>query len=108
MSKFQRELIGRATMVVFGLALCYGAYKCYLAAQMIANEPAFPHATRYSRRHSGLALPVIAGCILGLLGGMLTIMGFCSISLMERLFKPEPPRTNENNMPDDIHGPWRL
>ena len=95
-------------MVAFGLAICYGAYKCFMAAELIAEKPVFPNSDRYSRRHSGIGLPVLIGCVLALLGGMLTIMGFLPIALMEKLFKPAPPRTHDNDMPDNIHGPWRL
>lgn len=108
MTKFQRELISRATMVVFGLAICYGAYKCFMAAEMIAENPAFPNADRYSRRHSGIGLPLILGCVLGLVGSVLTLLAFLPVWLMEKLFLPAPPRTHENDVPDNIHGPWRL
>ena len=91
-------------MVVFGLALLYGAYKCFSAQAMVMDDPI---AQSTGRRRSVTFLPLAIGIILALLGGFLTLAGVTTIAFIEKYFKPAPPQTHDNsNLPDNIHGPW--
>lgn len=86
-----RPVVSRATMAVLGIALVWGALKCFsVAADLRADhrnrveQGQFPRTGRTSRA-SGAHLPTLIGGVLVTLGGGLVILSVLPLSLMQKI-----------------------
>lgn len=107
-----REFVSRGALLVLGLALLYGAYRCFrLAGRFHADdvqrrERASP-GDRH-RRSDTSSLPFIAGVVLVIPGGILAVASLLPVSVMEKVFGGPPRNTTlwENDAPDGRNASW--
>jgi hypothetical protein len=102
LSKLQRELISRGTLVLLALLLFYGGYRSmrsgYVSqAEFDAKYPEF--ADREERGTSGALIMYIIGGLLFLGGGFLAFMAFASPARLASAMGP--PDTSRRDWDDD-------
>jgi hypothetical protein len=104
LSKLQRELISRGTLLVLALLLLYGGFRAirvgYVAqAEFDQRHPEY--LDRAERGTSGAMLFYVGGAVLLLAGGFLAFMGLASMRTFERAMGPP----NLDTSPwDDTYG----
>jgi hypothetical protein len=102
LTKFQRELISRGTLVVLALILLFGSFRCFRAGyswQKEFDEKHPEYADREERATSGAAIPYAAGAVL-LAGG--AFLGFMGLASTWRFAKAMgPPQTSISRWDDD-------
>jgi hypothetical protein len=87
-TKFQREIVGRASMAVLAIALIWGGVKCFgVAAELKADADRRyeDQSSRTRRRSSGAVLPLAAGVVLVLVGGPLLLGAVVPVSVMAKV-----------------------
>jgi hypothetical protein len=104
MTKFQRELVGRAAMAVLGLALLWGGVKCFATASELKADDDRRYVERgsppYRKRHSGAYLPFAIGVVLCLFGAPLVFAAVVPVSWTARLLgRPNQITLHENPEP---------
>ena len=102
LTKFQRELISRGTLVVLALLLLIGGYRCIRAGyswQAEFDEKHPEYAGREERSTSGAGIPYAAGTVLLMGGAFLAFMGLAPSWRFARAMGP--PRTSISRWDDD-------
>lgn len=78
LSKTHRELISRATALLFGLFLCYGCWKCIAWGNALRNDPMLEQQRSSTgirqRKASPIVLPYGLALLLG--GGGVIVVGY--------------------------------
>lgn len=88
MPKVLRELVGRAMLLVLGLALLYAGYRCCLTAWAMYNDP----LTGDDASSPVVKLPALIGVILVPIGGVMALFAVTPVAVIERLrtILPDP------------------
>ena len=97
LSKTQKEIVGRGALLVMGLMLLYGGWKCLAVASEIrqsVNELRSDTGSRApirARRSGGAAgLPFLIGIVLMAGGGMITLAAVLPTGTFEKMFGGAP------------------
>src|SRR5689334_4284103 len=106
LSKFQRALISRGTLVVLALALLYGGYRAVHAgytaqAEFDAKHPEY--VRREEQGTSGAMIFYVVGGVLLLAGAFLGFMGVVSMATFGRVMGPPNLSTTpwDNSYPNE-------
>ena len=81
LSKLHREIISRSTMVVLGLGLLFGGYKCLWFARLVAQEVT-------ARQGRAVGLVALLGIVLLILGGVFVLAAITPTSVFARIMGP--------------------
>ena len=84
LSKLQREIISRAAMGIVAAGLLYGGVKCLLVARALSEHWV---ATR-AGRSSGATLPLLAGIVLVIIGGVFALAAVTPSAVFGRIMGP--------------------
>ena len=104
LTKLQRELVSRGTLVVLALLLLYGSYRCFAAGNAWQREFDVKHPEYVGRREqgtSGALIPYAAGVVLLAGGGFLGFMGLASGWRFARAMGP--PDTSRTSWDEDSY-----
>jgi hypothetical protein len=114
LTKFQREIISRATIGVIALALLYGGWRCIAAGVEWSREfrernpdRRLKTARRSSGRSSGAGYAYLAGGLLILCGGVAGLAAVVPSETFGRIMKPGSKSSLwDNPSSDNPRGRW--
>jgi hypothetical protein len=89
MTKLHREIFGRATMLVVGIALLYAGNRCFEASARIEADNA-THEVSIDEDGTAAGLPHTVGLILILLGGPLVLGAVLPVAYFAKVMDRSP------------------